>query len=185
MSENKTETRLKIMGRVAFPNLFEPYSGDNGAGNFGCKLVSISDEDVAKIKKVAAVVMKDKWNGKITSVKQLAQFLLHDGEDKAQYAGFEEGKMYLSLNSKTRPPVVDRKGLPITKESGIIYSGCWVMCYIDVWAQDNKNGKGINGSLVGVQFVKDDTPFAGGKPMSLDDFEALDDETGDDMDDLL
>lgn len=184
MSEIKT--RLKIDGRLAFPNIFEPYSGDGGAGNFGCKLVALSDEAVAEIKKVAGAVMKEKWNGKITSVKQLAQFLLHDGEDKAQYAGFEEGRMYLSLNSKTRPPVVDRKGNPVTKEQGVLYSGCWVRCYIEVWAQDNKNGKGINGSLLGVQFLKDDTPFAGGKPMSYDDFDALDDDDADgDMDDLM
>lgn len=170
---------MKIRGRLAFPNIFEPYQGDSG-GNYGCKLVSISDADVAKIKATAAALIKDRWNGKITSAKQLAQFALHDGEDKAQYAGFEAGKMYLSLNSKVRPPAVDRKGVPVAKEQGVFYSGCWVDAYIELWCQDNSNGKGLNATLRGIQFVKDDTPFAGGKPMSLDEFEALEDEDGGD-----
>ena len=126
--------------------------------------------------------MTERWNGKIKSEKQLAQYFIHDGADKQQYDGFEEGEPYFSFNSKVRPTVVDSDGrTPLDKSSGKIYSGAYCVFYFDLWAQDNENGKGINASIVGVQFWKEGEPFSGGKPMDVDDFEALEDEDFDDI----
>ena len=45
--------------------------------------------------------------------------------------------------------------------------------FIECWAQDNKHGKRINFSLLGVQFVRDGERLAGGSVATADDFEPL------------
>jgi hypothetical protein len=53
---------------------------------------------------------------------------------------------------------------------------------VEVWAQDNKFGKGIRATLRGVQFVKDGDAFSAGTPVSEDDFDEIEaPETADDI----
>jgi hypothetical protein len=57
--------------------------------------------------------------------------------------------------------------------SGKPYSGCYVNAVIELWAQDNKFGKRINASLMGVQFLRDGQRLSGGGVASADDFQAI------------
>jgi hypothetical protein len=50
---------------------------------------------------------------------------------------------------------------------------------IELWAQNNNYGKRINANLLGVQFLKDDEPFADGEKASVDDFDAFSEEEAD------
>jgi len=109
--------------------------------------------------------------------KHMRQLCLHDGTDKAdKYDGFE-GMVYVSASNDAQPTIVDRDGrTPLTKASGKIYSGCRVVMYVSLWAQDNKYGKGVNATLRGVQFYRDDVAFSGGAPLGVEGFESFEDE---------
>jgi hypothetical protein len=72
----------------------------------------------------------------------------------------------------------------LEKDTGVIYSGCFVNAQIDIWAQDNGFGKRINCTLAGVQFAADGDAFGGGRPASADDFDDLGDLGGADADDF-
>lgn len=75
-----------------------------------------------------------------------------------------DGEAALILHAPCRPPTVDCKGVPVIEEHGLFYAGCWVEAYLTVEAG---YGEAATARLIGVRFVKDDTPFAGGRPLSL------------------
>jgi hypothetical protein len=97
----------------------------------------------------------------------------HDGDNKP-YAGFA-GNIYVNASSKVRPLVLDENRNPLVEADGKIYNGCVVNVLLDVWAQSSPQyGKRINATLLGVQFVRDDEPFSGGRGASPDDFDVID-----------
>ena len=163
---------IKIKGRLAFENIFEPYGGGD---RYSCVLTEIDPTEIRKLEAEAAILAEKEWGKTITNFSQLAQYCIHDGAEKAQYDGFSEGEKYLSANNTIKPTVVDKARRPITKASGIVYAGCYVMLYGTLWTQNNNNGKGINFSLAGVQFVADGEPFGGGKVLEPDEFDQYDD----------
>ena len=55
--------------------------------------------------------------------------------------------------------------------SGRPYAGCYVNAVLEFWAQDNKFGKRVNATLMGVQFFRDGDAFSGGGAASDDDFD--------------
>jgi hypothetical protein len=67
----------------------------------------------------------------------------------------------------------------LSASSGKVYSGCYVNASIELWAQDNKFGKRINATLMGVQFLRDGARLVGGGVASADDFEAIPEAAGD------
>jgi hypothetical protein len=91
---------------------------------------------------------------------------------------------------KGRPLVYDSDKSPIYKpdneiyegKGGRIYSGCYVNLNIEIWAQDNANGKAIRATLLGIQRVKDGDAFSGGTAPNPDSFEEITE--GSDADDL-
>lgn len=100
------------------------------------------------------------------------------------YAGFEDA-YYLSLRSeKTKPLVLDRDKSPLEENSGKPYSGAFCNLHVEIWAQDNKFGRRINATLLGIQFFRDGDSFGGGSRPDADAFDDLSDgtEDGDDED---
>jgi hypothetical protein len=55
------------------------------------------------------------------------------------------------------------------------------MGVVDIWAQENKFGKGVRAQLLGVQFVKDGEAFRKTSKASEDDFADLGVDDDDDM----
>lgn len=161
--------------RVAFPKFFKAEAVNGGAPKFGgLFILEAGHKSTAKIEAAMADVAKAKWGKDAASIlkalKAGGKVCFRSGDDKAQYEGFE-GNMYISTNSDKRPTVVDRDRTPLTEEDGKPYSGCYVNAIVELWAQDNANGKRINASLCGVQFVKDGDSFGGGSaPASEDEF---------------
>lgn len=160
--------------RLAFPNVFEPHAE---SGKFNAIGIFPPGSDTHKqVEDAAKAVLQDKWGGKV-SEGDLRQYCLHDGVDKSKYDGFE-GNFYISASNDAQPSVVDRDGkTPLTKASGKPYSGCYVVMYVDLWAQDNKYGKGVNATLRGIQFYKDGAAFTGGRPLATEEFISFEDET--------
>lgn len=164
--------------RLAFPALFEAVTV-NGEGKpaFSALLLMAPDHPGVKLIEAALVeVAKDKWGTKAEqTLKQLRaadKVCLHEGDRKAEYAGFE-GQVYVSARNQVRPLVIDRDRSPLSASDGKPYPGCYVNAVLDLWAQDNAFGKRINAGLSGIQFVKDGEAFTGGGAAKQDEFDDL------------
>ncbi len=176
--------KIKLQNvRIAFPQLFEAKTV-NGEGEpaFSAAFLFAPDHPaVAELEKAFEIVGKEKWGAKWPQIKKEItakdRLAMHDGDTKADYAGFE-GNMFLSSRNKTRPLVIDRDKSPLTAADGRPYAGCYVHA-----SKDNNYGKRINASLRGVQFYKDGDAFAGGGSASEDEFDDI--EEGAYADDLV
>lgn len=185
------EVRLKDV-RIAFANgLFTATAVEAGQQKKfnGTFLVPLSDKaQIAAVEKAIFAAAEEKWGpNKAKSVIESLRnnpnkFCFKNGATKPNYEGFE-GNMFISASTKTRPMVVDRQRQPLTEEDGKPYSGCYVNARLQIWAMDNKYGKGIFAQLASVQFVRDGDAFSGGIQGSADDFEDLgvDDSAVDDL----
>jgi hypothetical protein len=169
--------------RIAFPDIFEP----NKDGKFAAAFIFPPDHPaIPGLEAVIEEVGKAKWGKDWEKLrKQLKagdNMLIHNGDSKASYVGYE-GNLFFNANNKVRPLVIDRDKTPLTAQDGKPYSGSHVIVGIDVWAQDNDFGKKINAQLQGVQFFKDGEAFSGGGGVAdHSDFEEIAD--GADADDL-
>lgn len=205
--------KLKIVNaRLSFPVLFEPeqFQG-TGPACYACNLLVSSADAKAfvgdmdannktvyskQIALDAAIeqVGKEKWKEKWAAVKKAIvtkdASCLHDGDSKPQYQGYP-GAYFLSCRAQEdqRPSVVDARGKPLTAKDGRIYSGCYVIALVEIWAQDNSFGKRINAQVRGIQFYRDGDAFGAGSAASDDEFEDVSEgadaaDIGDDADDL-
>lgn len=169
--------------RLAFPDVFEP----NKDGKFAAAFIfPPGHKAIAGLEAVIEEVGKAKWGKDWEKLrKQLKagdNLLIHDGDSKASYVGYE-GNLFFNANNKVRPLVIDRDKTPLVASDGKPYSGCHVNVQIDVWAQDNDFGKKINAQLQGIQFVKDGEAFSGGGTVAdTSDFDEIAD--GADAEDL-
>lgn len=165
--------------RLAFPDIWEAKSVNGGPAAYGSSfLMDPGHEAIAMLKKGFETVAKEKWGDKAGAIYQQLKagdkLCLHNGDAKADFAGFE-GMMYVSARSSARPLVVDRDLSPLTRNDGKPYAGCYVNAVVELWAQDHKQyGKRINAQLVSMQFVKDGDRFSGGVQASVDDFKPID-----------
>jgi hypothetical protein len=167
--------------RLAFANLFAP---DQKYARYGASFpIEPSSENAKLLDAAVENLAKEKWAGKAPQILQKLrqegliafQHTAKSNSEGAVYEGFA-GMWTLSCSSPAlRPTVVDRRGMPITAEDGLIYSGCWVNAHVDLWAQENAWGRRINCSLAGVQLVRGDTAFGGGARVTAADFEDLGD----------
>jgi hypothetical protein len=143
-------------------------------------VTAILPKDHPVIKQLRAAeeqVAKEKWGEKAPAIlKQIRagdKGVVHDGDSKAQYDGFE-GNAFVSMRSEKRPNVYNRDGSQLTESDGVVYSGCYAHVMLEVWAQDNSYGKRINAQVTGVMFSRDGDSFGGGaSPAAPDDFADL------------
>lgn len=165
--------------RLAFPALFEAKTvNGEGAPAYGASfLIEPTDKaNISAINKAIDAVAAEKWGAKaaghLALMRKTDKVALHDGDLKAQYAGFA-GMMFVSSRSAARPLVLDKDKTPLTAQDGKPYGGCYVNATVELWAQDNKYGKRVNAQLLGVQFFADGDSFGGGAVGSADDFDDL------------
>jgi hypothetical protein len=181
-------SKVSIAGvRIAFPQLFTAVAGGDGEGKpkFSAALLLAKDDlAVKKINAAIKEVADAKWGAKaeatLKSLKAADKICLHDGDNKADYAGYE-GNLFINASNSARPTVLHRDKSPLSEADGVIYSGCYVNAIIEIWAQDNKFGKRVNATLSGVQFLKDGDAFSGGRAASADEFEELGEPDSDDI----
>jgi len=163
--------------RLAFAqNLFEAgtVAGEGKPAFSSTFLLSPEDPQVKAINATIESVATEKWGAKSKDIlKQMRaqdKTCLHNGDTKATYAGFP-GNMFVPARNPLRPTVVDRDKTPLVASDGKPYSGSYVNAVLELWAQDNKYGKRINATLMGVQFYADGEAFSGGGVASDDDFD--------------
>ena len=113
----------------------------------------------AEVERAIVTVAKEKWGEAkygdvLKSLKASDKLAIHDGDSKSDYEGYA-GHLFLNASNKIRPTVVGPDRAPLTAADGKPYSGAYVNCILELWAQDNTYGKRINASLLGVQFLRD------------------------------
>ncbi len=198
MAAKRIELKIRLDNlRCSFLKVFEADAMDSGdkpafSGHF---LFDPGDEEnMAELKKLRQAMLKvaiGKWGreaGKRTLIALMKKNLtcLHNGNDKTDadekvMEGYEN-KKFLSARSYVRPTVIGRGREPLSEEDGLLFSGCWVTVYVNLWAQTGKWGKRINAQLMGIQFVKTGDSFGGGQAADPGVFESLADEFDDDGD---
>jgi Protein of unknown function (DUF2815) len=167
--------------RLAFPELFVPKTvqGEGEPAYSATFLIPKKSPLVAQINDAIEAVALEKWGAKATAnlktLRATDKVCLRDGDIKSDYAGFD-GHFYIAARNKIKPTVIDRRRNPLTAESGVIYAGCYVLTFLDIWAMDNQYGKRVCASLGGVQFVKDGQAFSGGRAVDASQFDDLGDD---------
>lgn len=164
--------------RLAFAEIFDPKAFSEGADEkFSASFIfSKNHPQMKEIKTTIAAVAKEKWAAKadanLKALEAADRTCVHDGDSK-EYDGYA-GNFFISASSTKRTVVRDKDGVtPLVKADGRPYAGCYVNAIIDVWAMENKYGKRINATLLGVQFLKDGDAFVAGAVASDEDFEDL------------
>lgn len=190
MSETSVLLKLKNVRGSFMQGAFEPKRNENDPKSKPAYSIGVIlgpdhpqlEEIREAIEKVGKAEFKAEWPRVKKVMEAQDKLCLHDGDLK-NYAGYA-GNFYLSPRSYTRPIILDRSRNPITAEDGVLYSGCYINCNVEIWAQDDKKwGKRINCALKGIQFYRDGDALGGAAPGSVDDFDDLSD-TGDGEDDL-
>ncbi len=150
-------------------------------------LVAYDDPQVkavnALIEEVAKAKWERKWQGILENIRAdpKACFMV-DGK-RRDYTGYE-GHWALTAHrneDKGPPVVIDTDKSPIYQpnrdlypgKAGRVYSGCYLNMQIELWAQDNSNGKAIRATLLAVQRNRDGDAFSGGSAPDLDAFEEI------------
>lgn len=182
-TKNPLQVRLENVRLLYAAALFTPQKGPNGEGEakysatFG---FAPTHPAAAAVKAALKAAAEQKWGAKAGEIfvmlKAGDKICLHDGDAKADKDGYK-GNLYVSASNKLKPLVVDNKPAPgqtsvriIEANEGRVYSGCYVNATIELWAQDNKFGKRINASLMGVQFLRDGQRLSGGGVASVEDY---------------
>lgn len=202
----KTLGSVMVTGRLSFPALAKPeqFNGD-GKDRYAVHLLIPKNGPEHKlIMEVANELLKDKlavYNPD-GSVKNKAAFdatvrnifadpkscCIKDGNTKA-YDGYADNMVVSAYNNlpSPRPLCLDQAKEKITdpqRISEVFYSGCYVHAIINLWVQDNKNGKALRASCGGVMFYKNGDRFSGAAVAQESDFEEVEALTeGDPFDD--
>lgn len=167
--------------RIAFPRLWEPeaYKGQGKKRYNATFLVEPGSSNDKAIRDALQAVAQEAFREKAQAhLKSMAgnsnKFCYQDGEAKSlKYPEFS-GQWLLSANRNEEqgaPKVVNRDKSVVTRESGIIYSGCRVNASVDIWLQTGEYS-GYRATLIAVQFVRDDEP-TGAAAATDSDFEVL------------
>ena len=177
--------------RLSFPEVFKAVQYQ-GQGPFNYRTVIYIPKDSDNHKKALkafAEAANEKWGQKgPTYLKAIlgdkGKCALSDGDLKEDER--TAGQMLLTAlrDEKSGPPkIVDRKKeIDLNGSEGKIYSGVRANAIVDIFAQDNKFGKGLRCGLNSLQFVAHAPSFGGATPASTDDFEDLEYDGGEDDD---
>lgn len=177
--------------RLAFPKLREPEPVGKGdkkyysaafpiePGSENHKAVQAAIEEVSKAR------WRDKWENVLAVIKEKGDIGFKEkplkNPEGEVYDGFQG--MYSMNASRVEsdgpPRIVGRYNEELPASSGKPYGGCYVYASVDIWAQDNENGRRVNCQLRGIQFEKDGPAFGGAGPVGDDEFDALPEEDAD------
>jgi hypothetical protein len=180
MSSNQTTKVVTGKVRLSYCHIFEPFTNLPGQeAKYSCVLL-IPKSDKTTLDKMKAAQQAALENGKAKAFNGKIPANWHstikDGDNPEQtdlernpeYAGH----FYLSVNSKTRPGIVDGN-LNAILDSTAVYSGCYVRASLNAYAYNTQGNKGVTFGLNHIQLMADGE-FLGGRSRAEDDFDALD-----------
>lgn len=174
---------------IRFPAVGEPQSMGEGEPAWGGKFpIDPKGAYLKAIEDAILTVAKAKWE---KDGERVLETLKDDRKvcfERKPYKSKKTGEVYngfegmftlgaRTASNKPQPTVFNKYGEPVEGNAAreqLIYDGCRVNAKVEFWAQDNKYGRRINCSLLGVMFAGDGENFSGGSaPASADDFAGL------------
>lgn len=148
--------------RLSFPSLFTPKVWKDSASKPKYEASFILDKKIHKIEidlinaKINELLELNKLN--INKIKT-DHMCLKDGDlfEREEY----QNKYVIKTKSLKRVPLVDKDAVtPIAEGDNILYAGCYVSAYINLFCYNDK-AIGIGANLKSLQFRKDGTSFEG------------------------
>jgi hypothetical protein len=181
-SPKKNANGILISGpvRLSFPNLFKPWANPKEPGKegkFGATLMFPIGADLTVLSQAWIAAAREAfpkhWDQQGQPVGLHIPF--HDQNKKAvglkPRLGYTPGAIYLAVNSKFKPAVVDVNMNVITDESRV-YPGVWAIVGLTTYKYDTMK-TGIGFGLQTVMIIADDTRLAGGGGNPQDDFAGI------------
>ena len=177
----QTTTKPQVQGRILIENVRVAFAhglftasappNSNGQPAYSAQFVfPPTHKSVGALQKLIQEAGVRQWKDQAAATLKAAaangKLCLRNGDDKSNYEGYA-GNLYLSARTKTRPTIIDQNKQPITEESGLLFSGCWVNVMVDIFPYI-KGSKGVGAGLKVVQLVKPDTAWGGGAPVDVD-----------------
>lgn len=179
--------------RISFPHLWVPDAYEEGQKPKYSVNILIPKHGDPQLKKIQREIKRlidttDWIKGKKPLPKNIC---LLDGDDEKSDTDGYEGMMYINAKNASRPSVFDRvkdpdTGRPVvlTEDDGRPYGGCYCNISVEFWAQNvPKYAARIGCGLAGVQFWRDGERFGGTAPSKSGDFEYLDEDELDALED--
>ncbi len=146
--------------RVSFPAVFEAKSFDGGAAKYSVSAVwDPSKFTAAEAKQWQAIldlcdeVSMERFKKKMSALPGNFKKAIRDGAEKADLAGYGEGKQFANLSSKMKPGLIGLDRAPIM-DADDFYPGCYARATVTAYSYDNK-GKGVALGLQNLMKVKD------------------------------
>ena len=183
------------IGVISFPHLFTPRAPAQGAKErYSVSIIFDGDAqntpEFKNMKQAALAAAKEKWGEKATQMIKNGQLRMpfRDASEKSQYAGYEDGKVFVNAWSNQKPDVIDGRLQDVVPSD--LFPGCLGRITYGAFAYDNSGNKGVAIGLNNVQITNFHTERLDGKKKGKDDFDQLDmpDETSggsvDDDDDI-
>ena len=144
-------------------------------------LLPKGNSQVEVLRKAMGTVAAEKWGAKaggiLADLTAANKVLLRDGKCKPEYDGFD-GCMFFNASRKEfqgAPKIFNTDKTELTEADGVIYAGCYVNVSIELYAQDNKYGKRINGALRAIMFRADGEALGGSAPANEGEFDDISD----------
>lgn len=172
--------KIKLQNvRLVFPSVFTKATFQGEEGKFQATFL-IDKDDKKNYKEIMKAIETVKKEYKDPSIKiKDDNLFIKDGDDKDTEVFNDH--WIIKTSNKTRPTVLDRDKSQLDESDNKIYSGVYVNAIISPWIQDNKYGKRVNATLLGIQFVKDGERIGGSQIASVEDFEDIEDDFEDDI----
>lgn len=157
-------------------------------------------KNIAKLDEAALAVMTEALKSEKAAEKWLKResglegniskdCAIKDGDERDTEDENYEHKIWLRAKSYKQPRIQTSEGEDTQDgeedlegndlEGKVPYSGCYANVSVELWGQNNDNGKGLRCNWLGVRFVEDGDAFGGGGGSKE---KANDDDLGDDDD---
>jgi hypothetical protein len=168
---------------ISFPHLFQPRPrAEGGEAVFSASLIFSPEQQKSPafkaLKQAAIDVAYKEWGDKLQL--KTVKMPFRDGAEKAgQWAGYNDGDIFISPWTKSKPGVVDvqREDIHTPEE---VWAGQLVRANVTPFAWVNSGKKGVSFALNHIQVIKTDTARIDGRGNARDAFDdgEVDEEDG-------
>lgn len=161
-------------GTVCFPSLFEARSAVPGQEP-RFNLIILMDEAAQKsaefkaLQNEIAAAAEEKWGKKLPANLRMP---IRKAEEKSQYDGFTDGKVFIQPWTKQKPGLVDASNQEIHVKDDV-WAGQLGRAYVRPFAYDTQGNKGVGLMLEHVQITKKDRPRMDGRKAATAVFGAV------------
>lgn len=161
-------------GILSFPNLFQARSRAENSDPVYSAVLIISPEfqkspAFKAMKNACLEVAKAEWGERLKLADVRMPF--RDGAEKSgQWAGYNDGDIFISPWSKTKPGIVDSNRQEVLLPEQV-WAGQKVRMNITPFAWTNSGKKGVSFGLNHVQIVSSDMPRIDGRGKASDVFD--------------